>query len=98
MMSLINKKSGVISAFWEKPSSSLKVISLDHKLFVRKTQALLEKETTNRPSQKRKQASLSSFSPSSKSLKKRDVDTRVEQIEHDCVALPVSYSTLNKDQ
>ncbi|KAI8054178.1 uncharacterized protein B0P05DRAFT_451539, partial [Gilbertella persicaria] len=44
MMSLIKKKSLVISTFWEKHSSRLKMISLDHKLYVRETQALLKEE------------------------------------------------------
>ena len=42
MISLIKKKNLIISTFWEKHSSSLKIISLDHRLYVRKTQALLE--------------------------------------------------------
>jgi hypothetical protein len=42
MISLIKKKNLVISTFWEKHSSSLKIISLDHRLYVRKTQAFLE--------------------------------------------------------
>ncbi|ORE22275.1 hypothetical protein BCV71DRAFT_164154, partial [Rhizopus microsporus] len=83
MINLIKKKSLVISTFWEKHSSTLKIISLDHKLYVRKTQALLEEEATNRSTLKRKQASSSSSSFLSKPSKKRDIDTQVEQIEHD---------------
>jgi hypothetical protein len=85
MISLIKKKSLVISTFWEKHSSSLKIISLDHKLYVRKTQALLEEEATNTSTFKRKQASSSS---SSKPSKKKDIDTQVKQIEHDGITVP----------
>ncbi|CAO3694884.1 hypothetical protein G6F70_003807 [Rhizopus microsporus] len=99
MINLIKKKSLVISTFWEKHSSTLKIISLDHKLYVRKTQALLEEEATNRSTLKRKQASSSSSSFLSKPSKKRDIDTQVEQIEHDGITVPgldVSLATIIK--
>ncbi|KAI7875715.1 uncharacterized protein EV154DRAFT_429997, partial [Mucor mucedo] len=62
MMSLLKKKSPVISIFWEKYSSVLKMIPLDHKLYVRKTQVLLEKEAMGRATYKRNQTSFSSSS------------------------------------
>ncbi|KAI9009925.1 hypothetical protein CLU79DRAFT_823145 [Phycomyces nitens] len=75
MLSVIKKKSLVISIFWEKHSSTLKMISPDHKLYVRKTQALLEEEATNISTLKREQASSSSTSTSSLSetSKKKDI-------------------------
>ncbi|KAG2205559.1 hypothetical protein INT47_005934 [Mucor saturninus] len=98
MMSLLKKKSPIISTFWEKHSSSLKMISLDHKLYVRKTQALLEEEAMEKVTHKRKQASFSSSS-SSKPSRKRDVATQVEQIEHDGINVPdsdISLATIMK--
>ncbi|CEP14467.1 hypothetical protein [Parasitella parasitica] len=99
MMSLIKKKSLVISTFWEKHSSSLRMISLDHKLYVRKTQAVLEEEAMNRSTLKRKQCSSSSSSSSCEPSKKRDIDAQVEQIEHDGITVPdsdISLATIIK--
>ncbi|KAI8367220.1 hypothetical protein EDC96DRAFT_574724 [Choanephora cucurbitarum] len=96
MINLIRKKSQTVSTFWEKHSSELEMVSLDHKLYVRKTQALLEEEAVNRSTIKRKQ---NNSSPVPKSSKKRGVDIQIHQIEHDSITVPgsdISLATIIK--
>ncbi|KAI8338843.1 hypothetical protein BD560DRAFT_459591 [Blakeslea trispora] len=96
MISLIKKKSLTVSTFWKKHSSELRMISLDHKLYIRRTQALLEEKATSQSTIKRKQTD---FPTLSKPLKKRDTNTQIEQVEHDNITVPgsdISLATMIK--
>lgn len=96
MISLIKKKNLVISTFWEKHASRLKIIRLTTSCMSGKTQALLEeRQQTDLPSK----GNMLAPHPSSKPSKKRDIDTQVEQIEHDGITVSgsdISLATIIK--